>query len=1001
MSDANSLFLAWLRRGITTRMAPPSGSATRSTVRVRMQVAQEGVRAQTVNTSLQIAGPEDVRGIEARAVRRTWPRAEVLNAEPNLLALVEFTACDLPWRFSPEAPLAPAGRVTTSQLRPWVCLVVLAEDEFTLTPASDRQPFTRLAVKPAAVLPPLEEAWAWSHVQYFGDRTLTRANVSEELRDHPERFVSRLLCPRRLKAGTVYHGFVVPVYQRGALAGLGESIPPGVGATAFAWGERREGEFSLPVYYQWRFGTGQEGDFEAIVRRLRPRPLPETVGTRSMTVSVPELGDVGSLASPVLLEAALQPVRGTGSAWGAPPQRAFSEALRALLDLPADERERPGPPGRLRRPVVPPMYGQRHALRERLGPIPVDSFAVMGWLAALNADPRQRVGAGMGTRVVQKLQQALMASAWEQFGRVQEANEALRFGQLGREASKRLYARWLAPLAASPGALLGFTAAVHGQVLRGRETVRGELRRSPVDPGLLDPAWRRLTRRDSALGTRQGRFDERRPVSIVARMNSGALRPAQAVHTPSGAASPAKVARVVGASFPLTFLGMLAVLPTEDPGRLGGHPAWGELRRAAQNRELDHKPELLPAVLGVPPKPKKFRFFPPVPPEFGKQSGEIVEGTDEAAGAFREAFRELLSALGAPEAPGESLVPADLGGIVTTLLEALNPERTVAEGVLARLDLSPLLRRPSPDPLAPVMATPEFEQPMYAPLRDLSQEWILPGLDAVLTDTATTAMTNRRFVEAYMVGLNHEMMRELLWNGYPTDQRGSPFRQFWEPGGEGDASGSAVRPEMQKDILPLHEWRGGTALGAHPVGIVRGENVVLLLRSELLRRYPETIIYAVDGRVRTPDGRAPGPEADAPRKRPTFTGALRPDVNFLGFDLTPDEMRGVHLDRGGVQRRWYFVFEEQVAEFRFGLDEGDPGSPPPLRGLDDLAWTHVGVERGAILRVRGAVGTRTLETVLGEVGVAALGAERIASALFQKRVKVAIPADCMLPPGGG
>ena len=39
--------------------------------------------------------------------------------------------------------------------------------------------------------------------------------------------------------------------------------------------------------------------------------------------------------------------------------------------------------------------------------------------------------------------------------------------------------------------------------------------------------------------------------------------------------------------------------------------------------------------------------------------------------------------------------------------------------------------------------------------------------------------TNRRFMEAYMVGLNVEMGRELLWRGFPTDQRGTYFDHFW------------------------------------------------------------------------------------------------------------------------------------------------------------------------------------------------------------------------------
>ncbi len=31
-----------------------------------------------------------------------------------------------------------------------------------------------------------------------------------------------------------------------------------------------------------------------------------------------------------------------------------------------------------------------------------------------------------------------------------------------------------------------------------------------------------------------------------------------------------------------------------------------------------------------------------------------------------------------------------------------------------------------------------------------------------------------------MVGLNYEFGRKLLWREYPTDQRGSYFRQFWD-----------------------------------------------------------------------------------------------------------------------------------------------------------------------------------------------------------------------------
>ena len=72
---------------------------------------------------------------------------------------------------------------------------------------------------------------------------------------------------------------------------------------------------------------------------------------------------------------------------------------------------------------------------------------------------------------------------------------------------------------------------------------------------------------------------------------------------------------------------------------------------------------------------------------------------------------------------------------------------------------------------------------MYEPLRDLvARSCCCPASRRSLPEHASLGLeTNRRFVEAYMVGLNHEMGRELLWRGYPTDQRGTYFDAFWDP----------------------------------------------------------------------------------------------------------------------------------------------------------------------------------------------------------------------------
>jgi hypothetical protein len=206
-------------------------------------------------------------------------------------------------------------------------------------------------------------------------------------------------------------------------------------------------------------------------------------------------------------------------------------------------------------------------------------------------------------------------------------------------------------------------------------------------------------------------------------------------------------------------------------------------------------------------------------------------------------------------------------------------------------------------PIDTIMAAPKFRQPMYEPLRDLSQELLLPGLESVAPNTVLGLQTNRRFVQAYMAGLNLEMGRELLWRGFPTDQRGTCFDQFW------DVRASATpRP----DVIPLHHW------GTHPLGDSQlapaGEQFVMLLRSDLLRRYPTAVIYAtkalmVNG-VRTPS------TDPADEVHPSFRGSLQPDVSFFGFDLTVEAVVG----GSGGQSGYFIVLQEQPTEPRFGLD---------------------------------------------------------------------------------
>jgi hypothetical protein len=312
-------------------------------------------------------------------------------------------------------------------------------------------------------------------------------------------------------------------------------------------------------------------------------------------------------------------------------------------------------------------------------------------------------------------------------------------------------------------------------------------------------------------------------------------------------------------------------------------------------------------------------------------------------------------------APPPALVMTNLRNVLLTQIE---PARTLVRLARAMVSAGASATQPaSTEPAAPVpidtvMAAPTFPQPMYEALRDLSQELLLPGLETVLPNTALGLKTNRRFVEAYMVGLNFEMGRELLWRGFPTDQRGTCFDRFWDSRGA---------PAGRADVKPLHQWLTA-ALGSNESPPVR-EQFVMLLRSDLLRRYPTAVIYAVKAVIDVNGIRRMSPAA-ADELPPAFRGSLPPDVSFFGFDLTVDDVVG-ETDAGGgdvpsagqrpaPKPGYFIVIQEQPTEPRFGFDVGTPlgtathlkvsaGAPAgvPLNGL---VWGRNAAHMAGILR---------------------------------------------------
>jgi hypothetical protein len=944
-------FLPWLRTGLAGGIGRADGdpmTQPRASVQVTVVVDAAG-DARPVPVTLPLVGPGDVGGLDARAVIRTAPVAGVLDAEPNELALVEFGEPDLPWRYTP-AKAAPDGR-----LRPWLVLAVLREDEIAADdPAGSDGRLPAITVSAASALPQLDQSWAWAHVQVDG----LQPGVEDLSTVDSRRVRARLLAARHLVPRTSYVAVLVPAFERGRLAGLRAPVPDGVDALAPAWSPAATA-IRLPVYFRWRFQTGEQADFEQLARRLVGRPADATVGTYALDVSAPDPALPAAATAPLDFSGALVSPAATPPPWSPGERSAFVAALATVLNQPADALAQDS----LGEPLVaPPLWGRWHAAVDRLA---LAAGASPQWFHELNADPRLRATAGLGAEVVRRNDQELMAEAWDQVEGVVAANEALRRAQAAREASSKLLANHLAALDADT--LLQVTAPVHGHLLvdpatagpaAPARTAAAHLSASPIPDGATDGLVRRArrpaVRRAAALARRAAAVaaagsaasggepsavgapptplpPEPVPAGLLTRLNERELRTRPVEAVPAG-------------------MVVTTLTAVTRPGGPLPHPPIG---MAARPVPTGGEPTEPPPVSAPIPAPAS-GWLPgvagsvldtggavntPVPITTDPRDHDIVVKTAER---FGQAMVKLVAVADAAPAAGPVLYQADLPALASTLSAKLDPARTITAGIRSRLRVAPWIPWAASDPLEQVMAAPEFDTPMYGPLRDLGQDWLLPGAGAIPPETVTVVLPNQRFVEAYLLGLSFEMGRELLFHEYPTDQRGTYFPQFWDTRGALTPAGTPADPVTLHDITPIPGWHADAGLGSNSgrPGPTNGE-LVLLVKGELLRRFPRTLVSAVSAVVGSDGLRTLGDTVTYP----VFSGRLEPDIAFFGFDLSVAQARG---GSGPGDLGWFFVLAEHPTEPRFGLDAdngeyaGKPGSWP------DLNWAHLAPDAQAL-----------------------------------------------------
>lgn len=967
-------FHSWARRGMSANIRDTDdlGSGTVHT-KERAQVSLElNANDAPVPKTFALVGPGDVIGINREMIVRTEPLNWITDFEPNYLAFIEFYDEDFAWRYTP-------ARATGERLRPWVALLVLEEDEFERT--ARRVPLPSINIKDKSAMPNASETWLWAHVHSNADIPDADLSVYErflnslnrEVTTDPDGLFCRLMSPRHLKPNTAYYAFVVPTFETGRLAAL-EQPTTDVDAQQPSWlpdGSSAE----MPVYYEWFFRTGTNEDFESLVKLLKPRPMDPKIGIRDMDCSAPGFvrangaGPLPATSPPIIgLEGALKSPSTVSTVFPNPPaSNAFQVELQNVVNLGEQTAATVG-----QDPIVTmPLYGKNHVRRNPEDVVLLD-IAQQAWLHDLNKDPRTRALGGCGTVAIQKNQERYMRAAWLQVEKINEANRRIRDAKAAIAAATPLYVATLANLPATQ--LIAIGRPVLSKIMGSPTTLYQRLQESRLPASVFSGAFRRLVRPRGALA-RHMRLNGDSLGHVVSGLNDGTLTAAPDRPTPDALPTnqglgdsirPSAVgAWLVNWAFLLILVlllllfwafavGFTAGIAIGAVAIVGLVAAVSRLRRRDQVAQVLAEPAKAGEQLSALPRRPNFnvRLTGETSPPAATPGG--ANGDSKEAANFRQAVTGLSAIVGLrPPAVAEPM-EFPLAEAKTKVAKALRP-RTAHAMRLSKLVRIPNVRwtadTEAPDPIDEVMAYPDFEEPMYKKLVDQSNELLLPNLKLIPPNTISLLETNQKVIESYMVGVNHEMARELLWREYPTDQRGSYFRQFWDVTGvvkPDTGTPPAQLSEQLKDITPIHTWGRTSLLGGHNNRDAQGDEsqIVLVVRGDLLKRYPNSVVFAqkaiIENGVRSIDLELTTAEFSQQLMFPLYRAEIYPDIKFFGFDLTARQARGDDPSPGfpaNDREGWFFIIQEVPGEARFGMDiTFDPGTDGVT--WDDLSWRN-------------------------------------------------------------
>ncbi len=912
MAEQDELhFASWQRNEVFDR-ASRQGPRLAGRLSLTLRDTATG-QASTGDANFTLMAAADIGALKPGAVKHVAPAAFARDAETTKLVHLDLWDPDLPWRYTPRPT---AG----DRLDPWLALLVgtteeLAVDGGTVTHVEDS----------VLLAHDLEQSHRWAHTQRTGSTT-----------------IGRILSPRGTEPGAkglqpqrAYVAVLVPTFND-----AGERMWTSAGVRQF--GTRG----SLPALHCWRFWTAETGDFETLAAALTVPPAHDVGKARLRYRRHVPAGAQGAVDVDATLE-----VRGAITSLQQPEtvQPDVVAAVTDDLDLLNDEVEGT---------IGLPQYGR---------PWLADPDAVdQGWPHDLNDDPRFRGATGLGVWMGVEAQEALMDAAVTQAGALREAGQRIGQLALGLVAGGRLWDRRMPTDPHRRLALLGpmtarLPAGGGGTVLDGVTSDS-----SPLVPGQFSSATQRLLR-DRTPTTRHltGGAVDRAGALSWANQREEPLEPA-----PEGV--PHLDAIVAQLGLPTTeelfelddrwleeAMAEIEEMVQElraryrDGVRSGEDPLHLRVDLAARLFiELQDRLEARMQERGLPCGGSPMLEW--IGGQVGGDPTALLRRVLDDDGAHqqlddlvRAAIRhcmasrrchELIDEQAPSDFPCEVVVdhtpgpepvtirPVDLVGLSGIVSQAVDPRGPRPP---AKVRLCSRLTGVDCTTLVPTEFPIGLDFPTWGLLKQYDKEWLLPGADSLEKDSVTALQTNPSFVDAFMVGINTQLMSEMRWRDLAVARTCTPLRMFW---GQVDYTTHARRA----DIEPLAEW---ATAPADPVGALShqtikphdglnttGSRLVLTFRTDLFRRYPSTLVYLVK---RAPDGKdetllkAP-PELDMPAGTadpeawratrthlgPVFAGTLAPDLTFFTFDVTPTSL----------EDHW-LVLDEPPAELRFRNDQ--------------------------------------------------------------------------------